>query len=245
MTWGFSLLGALLLLFPGFCAWLGLRSGSRIDYLSPVPEKPNSTYTLFVVLLGALLAHTLGASIFAVQEIFCGIGPCLNVGLDPDVYKAVLRHDQALAGSSAGIALSLAFFILLGAVTGAAFHRLARSALFAHLIRPELQGWVRSIGEGVADPTKAVTAFVLSKTGHDGRFAAYEGVVEQLSLDEDQVVAMIVLVGVDRFLVEIGDKAIRRLDVEGDVIPLVQLQKAEIANVAFDVIDLRPLHQPA
>lgn len=245
MTWGFSLLGALLLLFPGFCAWLGLRSGSRIDYLSPVPDKPNSTYTLFVVLLGALLAHTLGASLFAVQEIYCRSLPCLRVNVDPDVYKAILRHDQALAGSSAGIALALLFFIALGAVTTIAFHRIAQSAALVRVIRPELHGWVRSIAEGAADPHKVVTAFVLTKTGHDGRFAAYEGLAQQLTLDEDQAVAMIVLAGVDRFLVEIADTTMRRLDTEGRSMPLVQIQKDAIANIAFDIIDLRTLGEQA
>ena len=245
MTWGFSLLGALLLLFPGFCAWLGLRRGSRLDYLSPLPDKPNSTYTLFVVLLGALLAHTLGASLFAVQEIYCRFLPCLRVGVDPDVYKAILRHDQALAGSSAGIALALQFFIALGAVTAVAFHRAARSASLAKVIRPELHGWVRSIAEAAADPKKVVTAFVLTKTGHDGRFAAYEGMAQQLTLDEDQAVAMIVLAGVDRFLVEIADTTMRRLDTEGRSMSLIQLQKTEIANVAFDIIDLTPIDTPA
>lgn len=127
MTWGFSLLGALLLLFPGFCAWLGLRNGARTDYLSPVPARPNSTYTLFVVLLGALLAHAAGASLFAIQEAYCGLGPCFAVGVDPDVYKAILLHDQALAGSSTGIALALLFFILLGALTGFVFAWIGRS----------------------------------------------------------------------------------------------------------------------
>lgn len=186
MTWGFSLLGALLLLFPGFCAWLGLRSGSPADYVSPVPDKPNFTYTLFVVLLGALLAHHAGAGASAAQELYCRFRPCWRIDVDPDVYKAILLHDQALAGSSAGIALALLFFIALGALTAACFHRVARSAALAKIIRPELRGWVRSVAAGVTDAGKAVTAFVLTKTGYEGRFAAYEGVVQQLTLDEDR-----------------------------------------------------------
>ncbi len=238
MTWGFSLLGALLLLFPGFCAWLGLRNGARTDYLSPVPDKPNSTYTLFVILLGALFAHTVGAGLFALQDVYCGFARCLRVSADPDVYKAILLHDQALARSSSGIALALLFFTLLGCFTGWFFERAARSNALANVVRPEIQGWVRSIAEGAADPNKVVTAFVLTKTGNAGLFAAYEGVVQQLTLDEDQAVVMIALVGVDRFLVEIADHNMRRLETETRSMPLMQIAKGEIANVAFDIIDL-------
>lgn len=238
MTWGFSLLGALLLLFPGFCAWLGLRNGSRTDYLSPVPDKPNSTHTLFVVLFGALVAHAAGAIAFAAQELYCRIGPCFATGIDPDVYKAILRHDQALAGSSIGIALALVFFIALGILTGVAFERVGRSSALANLARPDTQGWVRAIAQGAADPNKVVTAFVLTKTGHEGLFAAYEGVVQQLTLDEDQAVTMITLAGVDRFLVEIAERNMRRLDTDTRSMPLMQILKPEIANVAFDIIDV-------
>ena len=241
MTWGFSLLGALLLLFPGFCAWLGLRSGSRTDYLSPVPDKPNSTYTLFVVLFGSLLAHTAGAFLFAGQELYCRVGPCLRTDFDPDLYKAILLQDQVLAGSSVGIALALGFFVLLGMLTGLAFVKLGKSNALANIVRPDTQGWVRAIAQGATDPGKVVTAFVLTKTGNGGLFAAYEGVVQQLTLDEDQAITMIALAGVDRFLVEIADRNIRRLDTNTRPMPLIQILKAEIANVAFDIIDVSNL----
>ena len=238
MNWGFSLLGALLLLFPGFCAWIGLRGGSRTDYLSPVPDKPNSTYTLFVILFGALLAHTAGALLFAAQEAYCWVGRCLAIGVDPDVYKAILLHDEHLAGSSVGIGLALLFFILLGLLTGLVFDKLGKVNALANAVRPDTQGWIRAIAEGAADPERAVTAFVLTKTGNAGLFAAYEGVVQQLALDDDQGLAMIALAGVDRFLVEIADKQMRRLDGDARPMPLMQILKSEIANVAFDIIDV-------
>ena len=238
MTWGFSLLGALLLLFPGFCAWLGLRSGSQTDYLSPVPDKPNSTFTLFVVLFGALLAHTVGALIFAAQEAYCRVEWCFRISVDPDVYKAILLDDQQLAGSSAGIGFSLVFFILLGLLTGVVFDALGKVHGLANAIRPDTQGWIRAIADGAKDPSKAVTAFVLTKTGNGGLFAAYEGVVQQLTLDDDQAIAMVALAGVDRFLVAIGDGDMRRLDCEARPMPLMQILRAEIANIAFDIIDV-------
>jgi hypothetical protein len=245
VTWGYPLLGTLVFLFPGLCAWVGLRSGSRIDYLSPLPDRPNSTYTLFVILVGALLAHVVGTGLFAVQELYCRRAPCLRLSVDPNVYKAVLRHDQAFASSSAAIALALLFFTTLGCLSAASLHRIARTVTLAGVIRPELHGWVRVIAAGTAAPDKVVIASVLTRTGHDGRYAGFEGMVHQFTLDEDELVAMIVLVEADRFLIEIGNTAAPRFEVDGRSIPLVQLQKAEIANVAFDVIDLQPLHQPA
>ncbi len=238
MSWSFSLLGSLLLLFPGFCAWIGIRSGSRTDYLSPVPDKPNSTYTLFVVLFGALLAHGAGAIGFAAQEAFCRAAPCLRIAADPNVYKALLLHDPAFARSSAGIALALGFFLLLGLGTGVLFRQLSRRHGLALAMRPDTQGWVRAIASGASDPEKVVTAFVLTKTGHDGLFAAYEGVVQQLTLDDDQAVAMIALAGVDRFLVEIAGQNMRRLETDSWPMPLMQISRPEIANVAFDIIDV-------
>ncbi|MBW6531452.1 hypothetical protein KZ820_11970 [Sphingomonas sp. RRHST34] len=245
MNWGYPLLGTLVLLFPGLCAWLGLRSGSRIDYLSPLPDRPNSTSTLFVILAGALLAHVVGAGLFAVQELYCRRAPCLRLPVDPNVYKAMLRHDQVFAGTSTAIALALLFFTLLGLLSAASFQRVARSVPLSAVMRPELHGWVRMIAAGTADPDRLVIASVLTRTGHNGRFAGYEGIVHQFTLDEDEVVAMIVLAEADRFLIEIGDTAASRHHVEDRSMSLVQLQQAEIANVAFDVIDLRALRQPA
>ena len=245
MNWGYPLLGTLVLLFPGLCAWVGLRSGSRIDYLSPLPDRPNSTSTLFVVLVGALLAHVVGASLFAVQELYCRRVSCLRLPSDPNVYKAMLGHDRVFASSSTAIALALLFFTLLGLLSVASFNRVARSVPLAAVMRLELHGWVRVIAAGTADPDKLVIASVLTRTGHGGRFAGFEGIVHQFTLDEDEVVAMIVLAEADRFLIEIGDTVASRHEVDGRSMSLVQLQKAEIANVAFDVIDLRPLHQPA
>lgn len=244
MNWGYPLLGTLVLLFTGLCAWLGLRSGSRIDYLSPLPDRPNSTSTLFVILAGALLAHVVGASLFAVQELYCRRAPCLRLPVDPDVYKAMLRHDQVFAGTSTAIALALLFFTLLGLLSAASFQRVARSVPLSAVMRPELHSWVRVIAAGTADPDRLVIASVLTRTGHDGRFAGYEGIVHQFTLDEE-VVAVIVLAEADRFLIEIGDIAASRHHVEDRSMSLVQLQKAEIANVAFDIIDLTRIDSPA
>ncbi|MGK6324872.1 hypothetical protein ACMGDM_17550 [Sphingomonas sp. DT-51] len=110
-------------------------------------------------------------------------------------------------------------------------------------MRAELHGWVRVIAAGAADPDRLVIASVLTRTGHDGRFAGYEGIVHQLTLDEDEVVAMIVLAEAGRFLIEIGDTATSRHHIEARPMSLVQPQKAEIANVAF--IDLTTIDHPA
>lgn len=179
--------------------------------------------------------------LFAAQAGWCSVGHCFKLGVDPDVYKAILLHDQALATSSAGIGLSLLFFILLGLLTGLVFHAMAKNRFLTRTIRPDTQGWIRAIAEGVTDPKKAVTAFVLTKTGHDGLFVAYEGVVQQLTLDDDQAITMVALAGVDRFLVQIAYENMRRLDCDSRPMLLMQILKPEIANIAFDIIDLEGL----
>ena len=67
MTFSYSLFLALLLLFLGLCFWAGWRVGERTDFLSPTPDRPNSTVTLFIVVFGTIAGHLLGTGFFAAQ----------------------------------------------------------------------------------------------------------------------------------------------------------------------------------
>ncbi len=70
MTFSYTLLIALIPLFPGLCAWAGLRAIERTDLLTPRPDKPNSTATHFVIVLGAIAGHLIGSLAFSLQSLW-------------------------------------------------------------------------------------------------------------------------------------------------------------------------------
>jgi hypothetical protein len=229
----------LVLLFPGFAFWLGFRVGSHQDYLSPVPDKPNSTFTLVMVLIGALLAHTVGAAAFANQHSFCSVAPCVVLHHDPNLYKVLLSGKTAPLTSDLGIEFALLYIFVLAYVTFLLGSLGGRTTALQNVLKPDTQGWIRVVAEGAKASDKVVTAFVLTKLGNDGHYAAYEGIVQQLTLDEEQAVSMLALVGVDRFAVKIDATGLHRIDQTGArPMPLMQFGKADIANVAFEIVDL-------
>lgn len=77
MTFGYALLGALVLLLPGFAGYFGLRIGEASDFVSPRPDRPNSNLTIFLIVLLALAAHTAGAGIFAFNEAIAAWKPLI------------------------------------------------------------------------------------------------------------------------------------------------------------------------
>ncbi|MEH3099409.1 hypothetical protein [Sphingomonas adhaesiva] len=96
MAFSYSLFLVLLLIFPGLCFWAGWRAGERTDFLSPSPDRPNSTVTLFIVVFGTIAGHLLGTGFFAAQAAWCRVtGMCLRIGFDPNVYRALLRGAAA------------------------------------------------------------------------------------------------------------------------------------------------------
>lgn len=65
---------------------------------------------------------------------------------------------------------------------------------------------------------------------------AYEGVVQQLALDEDQSIKLVVLNDVDRFLVKTTPTALERVESDANSIPQLQIAAGEIANVALEIV---------
>ena len=52
---------------PGTLLLGGVRAGERADFLSPSPDRPNSTVTLFIVVFGTIAGHLPGTGAFATQ----------------------------------------------------------------------------------------------------------------------------------------------------------------------------------
>ncbi len=97
MAFSYSFFVVLILLFPGLTFWAGLRAGEQSDFLAPAPDRPGSTLTLLIVMMGTVLGHALGASFFAALAGWREhTSFWIDVGYDPNPYKALLRGSAAL-----------------------------------------------------------------------------------------------------------------------------------------------------
>jgi hypothetical protein len=237
MAWLFAVPLSLIFFFPGICGWVGLRAGAAQDYLSPIPDKFRSTEAFFIILLGTLCGHALGTLFFTLMEFYCAYGPCHGVIYEPNIYKRSISEDVHPISAGA-ISLSVVFVLLLGLGIGSLFYKLAPKAFVTAALRPAGIGWIRSIGQAASDDSKLVTAFILTKVVKEDRIVAYEGMVRQLTLDDEQKVAMIVLEEVDRFIVQVTQTKLKRINSEVRPIPSMQFVANEISNVAFEIIEV-------
>lgn len=187
---------------------------------------------------GTLFGHLLGTGFYALQALWCGrTGLCIPVAFDPNVYRALIRGVSA-ATTVPDIAFEiwLVSFLLIGVVTGVAAHWISRRETLTGLTDPITFGWLAPTVQAVKRGDSFVVAYVLTKTSHDGLTVAYEGIVQQLTLDDDQSIKLIVLNEVDRFLVSLSNNGLKRVDAEATPITQMQITASEIANVALEVV---------
>lgn len=239
MTFSYTLLLVLILLFPGLCAWAGLRAVERTDLLTPRPDKPNSTATLFVIVLGTIAGHLVGSLAFALQDLWCRhTAWCATVAFDPNVYRVLFT-----AGKTTEVITDWAVFAwlltlaLVGLGAGALIVRLAGTAWIRDRWDAIDFGWLNTPVHAVKDGHAVILAYVVTKTAYGGASVAYEGIVQQLAMDDDQTITMLVLGQVDRFLVRITDRGVERIDEGHQPIAQMQFHLSEIANVALEVIE--------
>lgn len=238
MAFSYTLFLVLLLIFPGLCFWAGWRAGERTDFLTPSPDSPNSTLTLFIVMLGTLAGHILGAGLFAIQRVWCDTTHlCISLDHDPNIYRTLLGGASAArTASDLAIELWLFSFFMLGAVMGAVAYWTSRREAVSDRIDPIAFGWLTPAVQAVKRGNAFVVAYVVTKTSHDGISVAYEGVVQQLALDADQSIKLVVLNELDRFCVQITDQGVKRIESDSKPIPQLQITAAEIANVALEIV---------
>lgn len=238
MAFSYTLFLVLLLIFPGLCFWAGWRFGERTDFLTPSPDVPNSTLTLFIVVVGTLLGHLLGTTFYAVQSSWCKLTElCITIPFDPNIYRALVKGTSA-AGAAPDFAfeLWLLSMLLVGAATGLLANWMSHWKWVTDRLDPVAFGWLTPAVQAVKQGDSFVVAYVLTKTSHDGASVAYEGTVQQLALDGDQSIKLIVLNDVDRFLVKITENGLERLDSESTPIVQLQITASEIVNVALEAV---------
>ncbi len=235
----YTLVLALVLLLPGFCAWGGLRLVERTDLLTPRPDKPNSTSTLLVIVVGALAGHLFGALVFALQAVWCGwTRACIRVAFDPNVYRLIFEgvgKDGPV--TDAAIFAWLLELVLVGVAVAVAAYGLARSRWVKDRWDILDFGWLSPAVRSVKAGDAVIIAYVMTKTSDAGASVAYEGIVQQLALDDDQTITMLVLRNVDRFLIRVTGRGIERVDQDQEPIAQMQFHLAEIANVALEILE--------
>jgi len=244
MSFSYTLFLALLLISPGLAVWAGLRVGERSGLLSQPPEKPQSTFSLVVIVFGSLLGHILLALLFAVQAAFCALShACMTIAFDPNIYREIV-----LGGRTAGVPSDLALFFWLMALLVPSL-LMGAIAFFLSQWRPvrdfretSNMGWLKPLAD-IARSRGFILGYVVTALEKDGAYVAYEGIVENIALDDQRAVAMIVLSNCDRFLVRIDDGGFARIDpkTKQKSIPLIQLQAANFKNIALEVFDVEKL----
>ncbi len=190
-----------------------------------------------MVVLGTIIGHLIGATLFEVQSTTCGWVQCLEVNFDVNAYRVLMRG-TASAGNAPDIAFVvwLAQALALGPLTGLGAFWLARQEPVTTRLDQIAFGWLAPAVQAVKQGNSFITAYVLTKMEHDGLTLAYEGVVQHLALDEDQSVKLVVLNDVDRFLVRINESGIERINSPGNPITQLVITSAEITNIALEVI---------
>jgi len=241
MTFGYALLGALVLLLPGFAGFLGMRIGEAGNLVSPRPDRPNSTVTIFAVVFLALCAHGIGAGLFAINEAIARSYVVVPMEHYPNPYRILWAGKMPAEMSSVSFAWELLYLVLLTMGFGAACEWMSRKSPVSAASAPLRFGWLLPIAKQVEAGSHVVIGYVLTTTGHDGAWIAYEGIVRRLALNDDDAIEMIVLEQCDRFVVRIVDGKVERVDSDTQTIELIQLRDGQVANYALEVLEVPPV----
>lgn len=248
MSFSYTLFLALLLLAPGLGLWAGLRAGERSDLISQAPETPGSTFSLLVVVFGALLGHILLSALFALQAVLArATGCCIAVSFDPNIYRVILTNGRSAGMPSDGAFLSWFVSLLLPAlIVGLVGYRASSWRWVRDLREAASFGWLKRWVDLARPSNSFIIAYVVTTLEHEGANVAYEGIVENIALDANRSINMLVLSRCDRFLVRIGTDKVERVDTQHAPIPLIQLEASNFVNVALEVFEDidTPIDQP-
>lgn len=244
MTWSFALVSACLFLFPGFCCLAGFLYAGRIERLSAVPDvAPQSTTSFVIVIGGAIMAHFVASGGFALQDYVCLQSQmCHPIDFDPNIYRAVTTRDLRFGAQEGAIFLTLLGLVVLGLLCVLIAVQFGRNDRVQDFFRPSNATWLRDLARASSDDNRVVLAYVMCKAGHDGIFAAYEGIVESVSHGANGQISNITLSSVDRFTIEVGKRGINRRGEAQDSAPIsiLQIDQSEFSNIGFEILQFDP-----
>jgi len=238
VSFSYTLFLALLLLAPGLAGWAGLRAGERSELIAQAPEKPGSTFSLFVIVFGALAGHIILSGLFAAQAGWCrATGTCLRLGFDPNVYRVILAGRASGTPSDGAFLCWFVSLLLPALIVGAGAYVASGLRLVRNMREAATFGWLKRWVDLARPSNSFIIAYVVTTLEHDGAYVAYEGIVETLALDDNKAIAMLVLSRCDRFLVRITDDGVARINTDHVPIPLIQLEAKTFVNVALEVFE--------
>lgn len=239
MSFSYTLFLALLLLAPGLGVWAGLRAGERSELIAQAPEKPGSTFSLLVIVFGALAGHIILSGLFAAQAVWCHrTGACIPLDFDPNIYRVILSNGRS--GGTPPDGAFLCWFVSLltpALIVGAAAYRASGWRIVRDMRETATFGWLKRQVDLARPSNSFIIAYVVTTLEHDGANVAYEGIVETIALDDNKAITMLVLSQCDRFLVRITSERVERVDSPHAPIPLIQLEAKNFVNVALEVFE--------
>lgn len=240
MTLSYTLFLALLLLAPGIATWAGLQFGAPLVMITRAPERPGSTTTLAIVVFGAMVGHFLLSCLLTLMDYVCShTASCVATQFDPNVYRVIITGAKAQPGMPAVAYTWWLFALILPSILMALIlGLLVRSRRFARWFEPVTFGWLLPLIEKSSKPNRTIIAWVVTSIEREGCNIGYVGHVGQLSFDENKAVTMLTLRECDMFLLRNTGETIMRLPVQRKPIPLLHLQAKDIANIAFEVINV-------
>lgn len=226
-----GLVFSLFLLAPGIGFFSGLFFGP-IDRLQATPPLPSSLLGVAVIGLSALAFHAAAALLFwFIRDVFY-VHETPSAWLD--FYRVITelpgnggqRADRVARFLAVLVGLSIAAFLAGGLVRG------------VPSVRGLLYGWLAGIIERSRPKGRFVAAYVLSTIEHEGVRVGYQGLIEHVMLDSDREISSLVLRAVDRFTFKLrGDLVINTRPATRTRLDRLYLEKTQIANVVFQVID--------
>jgi len=216
-------------------AFAGLYHGSKLGRIDAPPPPPGSILALSIVTVGAMVAHLVGATVFWLQDRFCGVGPCFRVGYEPNIYAALFNVALAKAQVTGTEVVAILFALVV--LTGLAFVS-ARGAVSRlagrQALKGMLYGWLAEVDVG-EDRGEAVLAYVVSDVQEDGTIVGYEGVVANMTTNAEKEITSILLDSCEIFYLRVSQRGVsrRKADRDSDIGQLY-LDRSHIKNVAFE-----------
>ena len=240
MTLSLGLVLALLLLAPGLAAYAALFVAVKDPQFRPAPPPPGSILTLVILIIAALASHALGALVAALNDWFCAHHRCIAVGFNPNAYVTALgMESKAGAPGSADIAAALLYELALSAFAYIGVRITMHQRWASTQVHGLLYGWLGELVAQSAQDNMLVTAFVLTKFKDEDRCVGYEGITENITLDDTKTITSITITDCTAFIMKIEDKSISRTSVNRETpIPRLYISGEQIENIAFSVFDV-------
>jgi len=122
-------------------------------------------------------------------------------------------------------------------IVGAAAYAASGWKIVRNMREAATFGWLKRWVDLARPSNSFIIAYVVTALEHDGANVAYEGIVENIALDDNKAITMLVLSSCDRFLVRITTDRVERIDSDHAPIPLIQLEANHFVNVALEVFE--------